>query len=424
LQDIINDPNKRKKLIVYINPPYAEAGSTVKRDAKKGVSNETMVHRNLCANMGAYAKREIFAQFLIRIYLQINGCMLAQFSKLKALQSSYFSDFRKVFQPKLEKMFVCRATTFDNVKGQFPIGFMIWNTSKKEIFESYSADVYNENGNFTGIKTFFSYDEQKFLNDWLRPSWNDTKELIGYLACNSNDFQHQNEVVVQTNKNNETSTFYKPITTNNLLHSCIYFAVRKVIPADWLNDRDQFLYPNNKWENDEEFQNDCLAYTLFSNNIQSKYGTNHWIPFTEYAVGARDNFESNFMTDFIAGKSSAFKNIVSDRTLFYNCSPSDRGDYYPQKTKLKPRKFSNTALNVFNAGKELWRYYHAQPKCNVNASLYDIRDYFQGRNDKGKMNNKSNDETYNELIGNLRAELKALAKKIEPKVYAYGFLRE
>jgi hypothetical protein len=31
LQDIINDEEKRKKLIVYINPPYAEAGNTKQR---------------------------------------------------------------------------------------------------------------------------------------------------------------------------------------------------------------------------------------------------------------------------------------------------------------------------------------------------------------------------------------------------------
>jgi hypothetical protein len=48
--------------------------------------------------------------------------------------------------------------------------------------------------------------------------------------------------------------------------------------------------------------------------------------------------------------------------------------------------------NVFDAGCELWRYYHSQNDCNVNASLYDIREYFQERNDndndKGKMNSK------------------------------------
>ena len=61
---------------------------------------------------------------------------------------------------------------------------------------------------------------------------------------------------------------------------------------------------------------------------------------------------------------------------------------------------------------------------NVNASLYDIREYFQGRNEAGKMNNKSTDETYMKLISELRDSLKILAKKIEPKVYEYGFLKE
>jgi hypothetical protein len=60
----------------------------------------------------------------------------------------------------------------------------------------------------------------------------------------------------------------------------------------------------------------------------------------------------------------------------------------------------------------------------LNASLYEIREYFQRRNDKGKMNNSSDDETYTELISELRDSLKELAKKIEPKVYEYEFLKK
>ena len=62
-------------------------------------------------------------------------------------------------------------------------------------------------------------------------------------------------------------------------------------------------------------------------------------------------------------------------------------------------------------------------KINVNASFYDIREYFQGRKDNGNMNVNSEDEKYSELIGNLREKMKILAKKIEPKIYEYGFLR-
>jgi GH18 family chitinase len=61
---------------------------------------------------------------------------------------------------------------------------------------------------------------------------------------------------------------------------------------------------------------------------------------------------------------------------------------------------------------------------NVNASLYDIREYFQGRNDKGRMNSKSDDSRYMELIGELRSQLAVLADKIKPKVYEFGFLKE
>jgi hypothetical protein len=56
--------------------------------------------------------------------------------------------------------------------------------------------------------------------------------------------------------------------------------------------------------------------------------------------------------------------------------------------------------------------------------LYDIREFFQGRDDSGKMNNKSADDTCNVLIKELRQALTILADKIKPKVYEYGFLVE
>ena len=84
--------------------------------------------------------------------------------------------------------------------------------------------------------------------------------------------------------------------------------------------------------------------------------------------------------------------------------------------------FTPKAIAVFDAGRELWKYYHQQPMANPNASFYDIRAYFQRRKENGKMNAKSDDEHYTVLIGNLRQALKELADQIKPKVYEYGFL--
>ena len=180
------------------------------------------------------------------------------------------------------------------------------------------------------------------------------------------------------------------------------------------------------WQTDTEFQNDCFAYVLFhgQNRITSSEGTNHWIPFTEYEVNAQAKFESNFMTHFIKGK---IKQEAQTTDLFTtSCQPelvSGSNEMLKRVQYDKALVFSEEATAVFDAGRELWKYYHAQKDVNVNASLYDIREYFQGRNDKGRMNSKSNDATYSQLIANLRSKLSVLADKIKPKVYEYGFLK-
>jgi hypothetical protein len=203
------------------------------------------------------------------------------------------------------------------------------------------------------------------------------------------------------------------ITAENLIIASIFFAVRKVIPATWLNDRDQFLFPNDNWKLDTEFQNNCLSYTIFNTNVQSGFGVNHWIPFTENEVNAKEKFESNFMSDFIKGK---IKSEQQADGLFGNTT-TNHFDIN------KPRQFSTEATEVFNAGRELWKYYNSFNATKANASLYDIREFFQGRNAQGRMNAKSTDEKYTELIGNLRQKLNLLSYKIAPKVYEYEFLK-
>ena len=71
----------------------------------------------------------------------------------------------------------------------------------------------------------------------------------------------------------------------------------------------------------------------------------------------------------------------------------------------------------------MWKYYHTKDAANPNASLYDIKEFFQGRNESGKMNASSDDPVYTKLLDDLKTALRALGEKIKPKVYEYGFLR-
>jgi hypothetical protein len=417
LYDIVTNKEKVKKIVIYINPPYAEASDKKTLGGKEGKSGvEQSVINKKYAKLLGQGNAELFAQFLIRINKEINGAIVGEFSKLKILQGSHFSDFRLNYKASLEKMFIVPADTFDNVKGKFPIGFMVWNSSKDINFKSIIADIYDRRGNFLNQKEIIAYDNSHFINEWIKPfrADKDDNNLIGKFPFKGNDFQNQNMIaIVHQNMmyNKEAGQFL--INSNNLIKASLYFAVRKCIDATWLNDRDQFLFPKNGWQLDFEFQNDSLTYTLFTNTIQSQYGTNHWIPFTEQEVNAKAKFESNFMTDFIKGK---IKKETSSETLFE----------VEAIAESKPLVFSEEATAVFDAGRELWKYYHSQNDVdiNVNSSFYDIRAYFQGTNAQGRMNARSEDATYTKLIGELRNNLSVLADKIKPKVYEYEFLKE
>jgi len=431
LQEIIKDPEKRKKLIIYINPPYAEAGNRktfVKTGKNKSnVANDSRIYEKYKKEI-AKASNELFAQFLFRIYCEIPASKIANFSTLKHLQGTNFIDFREKFQAKLEKLFLIPANTFDNVKGSFPIGFFVWDTNIKEDFRKIKANVYEnktKSKNFEikkmGTKAIYGYKDKKRINEWIASYKLNNQDNIGFLIPGRNDFQNINYVRL-ANKNGNTDTLISeisrkvhlnctPINTHSLIPVVVYMAVNYCIKQTWLNNHDQFLYPHNSWEKDVEFHNDCLVFTLFhgKNLITSKESTNHWTPFTETEIGAKETFVSSFMSDFIAGK---IKKSNGNGDLF-NAPKVENG------TKCE---FSPEGTDVFDAGRELWKHYHSQKDVNVNASLYDIREYFQGRNDKGKMNNKSTDEKYNELMSVLREKMNILADKIAEKVYLHEFL--
>jgi prepilin-type N-terminal cleavage/methylation domain-containing protein len=73
----------------------------------------TSTWRSQCAAYGSYS--------------EIPDSISASFSTLKYVNSQNFFKFRNLFRVGYKKGFICPAYTFDNVKGKFPIGFLIWN---------------------------------------------------------------------------------------------------------------------------------------------------------------------------------------------------------------------------------------------------------------------------------------------------------
>ncbi|NHA47370.1 hypothetical protein EWZ85_01830 [Helicobacter pylori] len=495
LQEILKDEEKRKKLIIYINPPYAEAGNKAKMSGtgehKAKVARDNLICEKYKNELGK-ANNELFAQFFMRIYKELNGCIMASFSTLKYLNSSNFKKFREIFKAKFLEGFMVPANSFDNVTGQFPIGFLVWDTSSilpkenplnlggnskeekqnsnlildqdnlkdnplKERFclldinapnrkmcsqsrtrtkgtqkhstaapfetplHTVSLEIFDSFGGFLGSKKIYTHTIDKMLTlaDYLQkfqPTKRDT--IFGYLDPGRNSFQHQNLVHISViDKSQQSHVKYFPIIATTILLVSVFFSIRHCIKATWQNDRDQFYAPyDDAFQDDSEFKNNCLAFMLFhtQNRITTAQGINHFIPFSENEVGPKERYLSHALLDFLKGGIKE----ESD-SLFLNA-----------KKENKPLKFSPSASKVFDAGKEIYRYYHAQDftnhDYNANVSLYDIKEFFQGRNAQGKLNlpAKAKDGYYKQLYANLQDALKELAKEIQPKVYEYGFLRE
>ena len=499
LKAIVQDPERRKKLVVFINPPYAEAGNkgqmTARGKNKSGVSFENATYDKYHDAIGT-AARELAALFLVRIYREIPGCVIANFATLKLLQGVNFKRFRDLFQPKLERLFIVPANTFDNVKGDFPIGFFIWNGRERKRFSEVTAQIFvpaSESSTCIGQKSFYSFDDSKFMLQWIRAYFDKSGELLAYLRVNGQDMQNNAGVFLasQLTHNDFDNHFFFRITAANVLPMCVYYAVRRSSEHTTWNHNDQFLYPSDSWANDVEFQLDCLAYTLFHEKNRISCGAagggrapgaefrdsgfpgsrsgipanrdpetpapaNHWIPFPESEVDAKDAYQSHFMVEFLRrvggaatgradpagyrdpgvpefranlpGSRNSGVPALTQPLLFAGEPPAapeplaaeDAAQYDARQESRIPAAAREA---VFDAGRALWRYYHAQPGAVPDASLYDIRAHFQGFKPNGHMNADSPDPEYTRLIAALRAAQKSLAARIAPKVREHGFLR-
>ncbi|WP_270974373.1 hypothetical protein [Campylobacter helveticus] len=296
--------------------------------------------------------------------------------------------------------------------------------------KSITLDTFDENGASLGKKRFYTtLDNKESINKWIKRYDDEENFRAGLLDTRGNDFQNQQYINIKSQDfiiTAHSTGFY--LTHYNLIPMAVYFSVRHCIKATWINDRDQFLAPNKKWEQDSSFQNDCLAFMLFhgQNRITSKEGINHFIPFSEKEINAAEAFESHFMQDFLQGKIKISNKKKKGQQEFDFQSDELEDTFIP----TKPLIFSDEAKEVLQAGKELFKHYHTQAKdkenYNPNTALYDIKAHFQGFNDKGKMNppQRAKDEYYKQKLGELNYTLKNLAQKIEVKVYEYEFLLE
>lgn len=411
-----------KKILVLINPPYGESGNYATLRGK-GDNKENVSSTKISVGMGdlGYASRELFVQFLVRIQRELPSATVAMFSKLKYVNAPNFEQFRERWTAGYVGGFVVHSQAFDGLKGDFPIGFLVWDLSRPEPLTQIETTALDKDGNSVGEKIFYNLPNDVFLSEWIvRPRSNKqdalplknaispagpTKDLrgdkwadnaIGSMLSNSN-MPQKTAIMTALFSSGYCNAGAFFVTPGNLWQTATVFAVRRLIKPTWLNDRDQFLQPSTELSG--EFKSDCLIWMLFNGSNLSAGAdglewngrtwslTNHFIPFTEQEVGASGRFESDFMSNYIAG------------------------------LDLSPE-----AKAVLDEGRKLWKQFHGTQfekkirdefKLNrPDVGWYQIRRALEANAD----NEAVDFEPFKEIYA-------ALSAKLRPQVFEYGFLR-
>lgn len=426
LQQAIKDG---KKILVLINPPYAEAANSDNTTDNMGAENKKGVSKTKVAeSMGdyGYATRELFIQFLIRIAKEIPNATIAMFSTLKYVNAPNFEPFRQVWSAKYLDGFIVPSKAFDGLKGSFPIGFLVWesqqNTKKKTPITEITVEVLDKNVQAIGEKNFYNLPNEQLLGEWItRTRANNidaiplknaitpttsTKDVrgtkwadgaIASMICKGSDIQNAStQTALLSSGYCSAGGFF--VTDKNLWQAAIVFSVRRLIKPTWINDRDQFLQPTEPLT--DEFKNDCLIWMLFNgSNLTASANdldwngkkwsiVNHFIPFTETEVNAPDRFESDFMVQYLADK-----------------------------------KLSTEAKAVLNEGKKLWQAYfsqtddyHTRQELKLNRAdvgWYQIRKALEARSKDGV---PVSFEAF-------KTAYDTLSDKLRPQVFELGFMR-
>ena len=165
-----------KKILVLINPPYAEAMSA--DNTASGVDNSENklgVAKTRVAKLmdkQGYAARELFVQFLMRVANEIPTATVAIFSKLKYVNAPNFEKFREEWNAKYLGGFVVHSKAFDGLKGDFPIGFLIWatnqNAKKNQPIIQITTEVLDKKAQPIGEKNFYNLPNENLLSSWIK----------------------------------------------------------------------------------------------------------------------------------------------------------------------------------------------------------------------------------------------------------------
>ncbi len=287
--------------LFFINPPYGRASGQNKFGSIAKNERTNMVAQNMKKEKYGNASSQLYAQFLYKIskFQEINkNIKVAVFAKSLYKTGGSYNKFRAKFYNlfQYKRGFLFNAKHFSDTADNWGVDFSIWTEGKERknshLIDTIDIDAENFTTKKLNEKLIYNTDGEKTLSDWINDSCENSKtkefpKLTSYLTVKESKYgaelKENTFATLVSNANNVAKNAQSVyivnggicenvgkyfITKENLEKCVIGFTARKSVHGNWINDKDEYLAPDESHPLWQQFVNDSLIYSLFNNSSQ------------------------------------------------------------------------------------------------------------------------------------------------------------
>ena len=309
--DFLNDGDERfdkglikafeqnKPIVFFINPPYGTA-CTYDNNAKAGTNNTDIRDEMNSTKFGG--SENLQHQFMYRITkivqkYNLTNAYFALFSNPIWLSGSKQGKFLKNFSSQWEckDAYLFQASHFADVSGTWGISLTLWKSDNQATpITEYNMKLIDilDDGSIDVVGHHIIYNSAFYdkASDWVKEPVRKLKttnvypattsglvlkeknvrasgivDQLGYCLNNSNSIQDNQQKVAMFSTTYGNGNGHG-ICKENFTRCTALFTARKLIEGNWINDKDEYLAPNEDHPDYNRFEADSIVYSLFHNS--------------------------------------------------------------------------------------------------------------------------------------------------------------
>ena len=430
-----------KKMIVLMNPPYGAATNAGSESGHKSGISLTNLNKMMKNDEWGSSSQQLYAQFLYRLFkINQDNIKICLFSPPLFLSGDSYKDFRKKFFSSFgfKGGYLMNAGEFDGTSN-WGLSFTIWNSSNIEKYD-FKLNVKNsdEFGNIQYLfdKSIYNLDNKKSLTNWFRNTGTiidfppftsalkikDSPRSVGILpkslatlVCGGNNVNYNTSSVFILSGGISSRNGKLYFFEDNFTSICSIFSVRKMIQSNWINQKDEYMAPDESHADWQQFQYDSIVYSLF--NTSSNQSSLRQITYKDKLWDIKNEF---FWMSKEQMMELSEKKYFDD--LYRDARSSDERYVYTllHKEGLY-EKLSPDAKEVLDMATELVKLtfdmreilHNEHPEYHLNAwdaGWYQIKLILK--------------QFYPEKLKDFTKKYKDFEDRMRPLVYELGFLRK